>query len=596
MIDPLISLAFSLYSLPGAYALLLGSGISRSAQIPTGWEVILDLTRQIAHLEGAGDVDDPAQWYTNRFGALPNYSHLLEQIAPGPAARQQLLKGYFEPTDDERARGSKVPTAAHHAIARLVASGHIRVILTTNFDRLLEQAIEAAGVVPTVISTTDAAVGALPLQHTRCAIIKLHGDYLDPRIRNTDSELATYDPPMDRLLDRVLDDYGLIVCGWSGEWDEALRAGLERCSNRRFPTYWMSRGAPVHRAAHLVTLRSAQVITITGADNAFTDLTAKVDALVAHHRPHPLSVTLAVESLKQYLPEERHRIRLHDLVMDEVVRCQAVIVDETKFPVGRKGFATEDAFSAELLRQVQSYETLCEILIALFVHGCFWSEPQHDALWVKALERLAQPTEVSGSYASGLLELRRYPALLMLYAGGIAALAGGRYHTLAALLTRPQVRERYERREAPLAMALYPMKVFSDGVGKRLPKMERHYTPVSDWLFTVLRASLASYITDDHTYTCLFDRFEYLLALVYADIEEQAEHRQHYWGPVGSFAWRDRHQPQYGIAIAVQKELEAQGAEWPLLQAGLFGGSLERLQAVKIGFDALIARGTAGWW
>jgi hypothetical protein len=43
MIEPVTSLAFSVYSGKGVYALLLGSGLSRAAQIPTGWEVTLEL-------------------------------------------------------------------------------------------------------------------------------------------------------------------------------------------------------------------------------------------------------------------------------------------------------------------------------------------------------------------------------------------------------------------------------------------------------------------------------------------------------------------------------------------------------------------------
>lgn len=42
-IEKLTTLAFSMYSNKGAYALLLGSGISRSAHIPTGWEVETNL-------------------------------------------------------------------------------------------------------------------------------------------------------------------------------------------------------------------------------------------------------------------------------------------------------------------------------------------------------------------------------------------------------------------------------------------------------------------------------------------------------------------------------------------------------------------------
>jgi len=161
MIDPSLALALAVHTTRGAYALLLGSGISRSAGIPTGWEVVLDLIRKLAHLQQADCEPDPADWYVRTYNEQPDYARLLDQLAHTPAARQQLLKAYFEPNDDERAQGLKRPTAAHRAIAELVAAGAIRVIITTNFDRLLEQALETVGITPTVISTTDAVAGAL---------------------------------------------------------------------------------------------------------------------------------------------------------------------------------------------------------------------------------------------------------------------------------------------------------------------------------------------------------------------------------------------------------------------------------------------------
>jgi len=50
----------------------------------------------------------------------------------------------------------------------------------------------------------------------------LHGDYADLDQRNTIDELEKYDKPLQNLLDRILDEYGLIVCGWSADWDKAL--------------------------------------------------------------------------------------------------------------------------------------------------------------------------------------------------------------------------------------------------------------------------------------------------------------------------------------------------------------------------------------
>lgn len=94
VVDPLLSLAISMQSNPGIYALLLGSGVSRSAGIPTGWEVTMDLTRKVAELQGEDPNPDPERWYVDKYGMRPDYSRLLLEVAGFPAERQALLRGF----------------------------------------------------------------------------------------------------------------------------------------------------------------------------------------------------------------------------------------------------------------------------------------------------------------------------------------------------------------------------------------------------------------------------------------------------------------------------------------------------------------------
>ena len=244
MLDPINSLSFSVQSNKGVYAVLLGSGVSRAAGIPTGWEITLELVRKVAALQGEVCEPDPASWYVGKTGRQPDYSELLDLVARTPAERQQLLREYWEPTEAEREDSLKLPTKAHHAIAGLVKDGYVRVIITTNFDRLTELALQEVGVQPAVLSTAGHILGAVPLTHAPCTVIKVHGDYLDTRMLNTPAELAAYPAELNALLDRVFDEYGLIVCGWSAEWDVALRAAISRAPARRYNTYWASRGEP----------------------------------------------------------------------------------------------------------------------------------------------------------------------------------------------------------------------------------------------------------------------------------------------------------------------------------------------------------------
>lgn len=569
MIDPLVSMAFAVHANKGAYALLLGSGISRASGIPTGWEVVIDLVRKVAKLEGDDCEPDPAAWFRHRHGAEPDYSKLLDGIAKTPTERQQLLRGYFEPTEAEHEQKAKLPSAAHKAIAQLVARGYFRVIVTTNFDRLLEKALEEAGVTTTVVSTADQLVGALPLAHSGATVIKLHGDYLDTRIRNTESELASYDQALDGLLDRIFDEYGLIVSGWSGDWDIALRAAIERCPNRRFTTFWTTQSPLGERARALAMHRQAVVLQIDDANQLFETLHEKVQALEDLAAPHPLSAKMAAATVKRYLVDPSAKIRLRDLIHVET--------EKLFLEINAPAFAPQSELqpAEELNKRVAKYGALCETLVSTLVTGCYWGTEDQMRLWVQTLQRIANPNE----YTSGteyLLSLRRYPALLLLYSTGLAALAGEKYETLQQILFHPQARGD-NRRNQPIVSVLYPVAVLERGLGRSLPGMGERATPVNDHLYESLRSVFKDYLPSDEEYQLVFDRFEYLLGVVFADTNRK-QVGSGWGGPHGRFIWKDYHDPKDHPSLWCSHELEAHGSDFPLLKAGAFGGSVDQMK------------------
>ena len=242
-LEKLTTLAFSMYTNKGAYALLLGSGISRSAGIPSGWEVEVELIKLIAAHQGITDQNNWHQWYRERYQESASYSSLLDALVSTPTERVQLMRPFFEPTEEEKELGRKEPTKAHKAIARLVKEGYIRVILTTNFDRLLERALEAEGITPQVISHEGAIVQATPLVHSdRPTLVKINGDYIDCKFRNTSEELDEYPEEMTRYLQRIFEDYGLVICGWSANCDKGLIEIIKNSPHPRYRSFLTSVG------------------------------------------------------------------------------------------------------------------------------------------------------------------------------------------------------------------------------------------------------------------------------------------------------------------------------------------------------------------
>lgn len=581
MIDPVHSLAFSIQANRGVYAVLVGSGVSRSAKIPTGWEITIDLVRKLAEIQGETSDPNPEQWYREKFKQEVNYSYLLDALAKTQAERQQLLRAYFEPNDQERERGEKKPTTAHRAIAALAAQGFIRVIITTNFDRLVETALTDEGVVPTVLSSPDQVQGALPLIHTQCCVFKVHGDYLDPRIRNTPTELDEYPPEFDKLLDRIFDEFGLIVCGWSAEWDGALRSALIRASSRRFTTYWAVRGEPSDKAQQLIHHRRAQVIPIEDADDFFQTVQQQVESIEEFSRPHPLSTEAAVASLKRYIPDSRYRIQLSDLVDNAVERVVEAISGEAFSAEGGPEWNTESVTA-----RVRGYEAACSTLLALAMTGGYWAEEEHYPVWQRALERLGSTPSSSGSTL--WIELQRYPATLLLYALGLGAveadLDAGRLRFLGRMLRTTIHRAR--QKDVPSVQVL-PPSCFSDA-GRQmqiLEGMDRHYVPLNEWIHSTLRPYAERIIRDNNRYTLVFDKLEILIALngaLYRD-----ERLERYWAPLGAFLHRPENRVQ--ILQEIRESLATKQDESPFVTYGIFGETAEDCEQGLVALEQFIS-------
>src|SRR5690242_9003302 len=96
-LDPFDALAFSVHENPGVYALIVGSGLSRGAGIPTGWEITLDLIERIGAIRGAGMQADWPGWHKSEYGEDPDYSALLDALGSTPAERRNILHAYIEP-------------------------------------------------------------------------------------------------------------------------------------------------------------------------------------------------------------------------------------------------------------------------------------------------------------------------------------------------------------------------------------------------------------------------------------------------------------------------------------------------------------------
>lgn len=503
MVDKEAALTFSMRNNRGVYSLLLGSGVSKAAEIPTGWDVVEDLIEKLAAVEGA-EHEDPFEWYEDEYGHPARYDELIEALADTQPERRALLERYFEPTDDERENGVKTPTDAHESIAWLMKEGYIRVVLTTNFDNLLESALRDIGVEPTVISTTEAADGAEPLGHVGPVVLKIHGDYKETNLKNTTEELSSYDEPMLELINEVLNDYGHIICGWSGDTDQALREAILSSKDRRYSTYWTHRSEVSELAEEIIEQRKGFKLEIEGANQLFSDLKENVMALENAEDGAPLTREVIRERTKQYLPRNDRRIDLSELMKEETERVYGEVFDYSALPLN------ENVNDENVEQRVNTYEQQVEKLVISASISAYWENEVENPVArdvLRAVGRLSSPPRDS-SHNNAYNRLKYYPASRVFYGAGVAAVEAENWALAERLFS---IEVPFSRTSRPASLELHPMNVCKHlGRGIRL-----NHVVLKKRLEESLHEPLSDVVPDERRYNDAFSTFEFASDLLY---------------------------------------------------------------------------------
>ena len=243
------------FSVRGANLMwLLGAGASNAAGLPTAHDLVVEFKRMLYVSQSgrsvrSGDLAEPA--IRNRIDAHAESLGLPEEGDPDEYA------AYFEaafPDGADRARfidgqvGGAKPSYGHMALASLMSAGLCRLVWTTNFDTLVEDA--CAAVFGTTGSLTTATLDAPELARHAIAgerwplEVKLHGDFRSHRLKNTGDELRRQDQELRGILVDCAARFGLVVAGYSGRDSSvmsALEEGLAKAKPYPGGLFWLQR-------------------------------------------------------------------------------------------------------------------------------------------------------------------------------------------------------------------------------------------------------------------------------------------------------------------------------------------------------------------
>jgi tetratricopeptide (TPR) repeat protein len=168
-----------------------------------------------------------------------SYSELMRRLFPTEVERQQEI---------ERIVAQQDPGFGYATLAQLLADKEhgplCNVVLTTNFDDLVADALYLFTERHPLVVTHEALADFVALGGLRPTIVKLHGDaMLAPK--NTEEELRTMPEPIAVAFGRLLDSRGLIFSGYGGH-DAGVLDALRRLPPEALTlgVFWISSSIP----------------------------------------------------------------------------------------------------------------------------------------------------------------------------------------------------------------------------------------------------------------------------------------------------------------------------------------------------------------
>lgn len=284
----------------------LGAGASAAAGVPTAFNMIWDFKRSLycsaqrVSVNSCLDLGNVAlraklQQYFDSTGKFPKdnsdeeYAFYFKLAYPDEQDRRRYI---------ERMVSSASPSYGHLALAALLKLDKARMVWTTNFDRMVEDATVKVlgGSSKLVNATLDSSQLAMQaINEARWPLlVKLHGDFQSRQLKNTSDELKEQDTEIRHALVEACKRFGLAVVGYSGRDHsvmDALEDGIDGGHGYPFGLFWFQRSDTpcLPRVTGLISKACAQgiqaeIVHVETFDELLSDV-----LLLIRNLPHDLT-------------------------------------------------------------------------------------------------------------------------------------------------------------------------------------------------------------------------------------------------------------------------------------------------------------------
>ena len=219
------------------YCFILGAGASRASGIKTGAEMAKEWLEEMEESDPKNFQEWIEKKKIDKNAPGLYYSNIYEQrFILDPASGFIRLQNEME---------NAIPSPGYYYLAEIIDSTQNKLVITTNFDSLTEDALYIYKNKNALVITHESLAKYIDALANRPTVIKLHRDLL-LQPKSGEADVRTLSEEWKNSLQKIMDIYVPIVIGYGGN-DGSLMGFLEKAASKDKLIYWCyKRNNPVN--------------------------------------------------------------------------------------------------------------------------------------------------------------------------------------------------------------------------------------------------------------------------------------------------------------------------------------------------------------
>ncbi|MFC1492727.1 tetratricopeptide repeat protein [candidate division KSB1 bacterium] len=386
------------------FCFILGAGASKSSGIPTGADLVKIWLKDLAEKLEPKELEEWKKTESiSENDPASNYSEIYRKRFED---RKEDGYGYLDKIMD-----GIEPSCGYSILAKILADGKHKIVITTNFDSLTEDALFIyTQKKPLVIGHEALADYIKPDAITRPIVVKIHRDVLLYPM-NREDETSSIDIKYAEILPAIFKAYTPLVIGYGGN-DGSLMGLLDDLEEIKDSIFWFYReqdGELDNGIKKLIKKHNGFAVPIPGFDELMIQIGDKLGL-------KPLGTEIVKVAEKRAKKYREQIVKVNEEIEKDKDTKEALVSIVSRGEKNWWYYEMQASSEVDLekrdkiyLEGIEKYPESAELIgnYALFLKDDLKDYDKAEEYYLEALELDPDDADFNGNYANFLFDVRK---------------------------------------------------------------------------------------------------------------------------------------------------------------------------------------------